>query len=48
MQIEGATFPNWTGTAQKRVTSIAGDDLTIMVADGSTGGSNELKYKRVK
>jgi hypothetical protein len=48
LQIESATFPNWAGTTQKRVASIAGDDITIQVADGSSGGSNELKYRRVK
>ena len=48
VQIEGATFPNWTGTAQKRGLSISGDDLTFFTAAGSSGGSNEVKWKRVK
>ncbi|MGD0023765.1 MAG: lipocalin-like domain-containing protein [Xanthobacteraceae bacterium] len=48
VQVEGATFPNWTGTAQKRGFSISGDELTIINAGGSSGGSNELKLKRVK
>lgn len=47
MQVESATFPNWVGTAQTRVFSIAGDDLTYSVTGASTGGSNELKFKRV-
>src|ERR1700704_3329899 len=29
VQIEGTTFPNWTGTAQKRGLSISGDELTF-------------------
>jgi hypothetical protein len=48
VQIEGTTFPNWTGTAQKRGLSISGDDLTFFNAAGSSGGSNEVKWKRVK
>ena len=47
VQVEGATFPNWTGTAQKRGLSISGDELTFINAAGSSGGSNEVKYKRV-
>ena len=48
VQIEGTTFQNWTGTAQKRGLSISGDDLTFFNAAGSSGGSNEVKWKRVK
>src|SRR3979490_1934093 len=48
MQLEGATFPNATETAQRRGRSISGDDLTFFNAGGSTGGSNEVKWKRVK
>jgi hypothetical protein len=48
VQIEGATFPNWAGTTQKRGLSISGDELTFINAAGSAGGSNEVKYKRVK
>jgi hypothetical protein len=48
VQIEGTTFPNWTGTAQKRGLSISGDDLTFFNAAGSSGGTNEVKWKRVK
>ena len=48
VQIEGAIFPNWTGTAQKRGLSISRDELTFTNAAGSTGGVNEVKYKRVR
>ena len=48
VQVEGATFPNWMGTAQKRGLSISGDELTFINAAGSSGGSNEVKYKRAK
>jgi len=47
IQIEGATFPNWTGTAQKRKIAISGDELTQSVAAGSAGGTVEIKFKRV-
>ena len=48
IQIDAATFPNWTGTAQKRPFSISGDGLTFTTAVASIGGSNEVKWKRVK
>jgi hypothetical protein len=48
MQLEGATFPNAAGTAQKRALSMSGDELTFFNAGGSTGGSNEVKWKRAK
>jgi hypothetical protein len=48
VQVEGATFPNWAGTAQRRGLSISGDELTFINSAGSAGGSNEAKYKRVK
>ena len=47
VQIESATFPNWTGTAQTRKIAIAGDELTQSIATGSAGGSVEIKFKRV-
>jgi Lipocalin-like domain len=48
VQVEGATFPNWAGTAQRRGLSISGDELTFVNSAGSAGGSNEAKYKRIK
>jgi hypothetical protein len=48
VQVEGSTFPNWIGTAQKRQLSISGDELTFINASGSSGGSNEVKYRRVR
>ena len=48
LQVEGATFPNWAGTTQKRALSISGDELTFINSAGSAGGSNEAKYRRVK
>jgi hypothetical protein len=48
LHVEGATFPNWAGTNQKRALSISRDELTFINSAGSAGGSNEVKYKRVK
>jgi hypothetical protein len=47
-EIEAATFPNWSGTAQKRTIALSGDELTQSVAAGSGGGAVEIKYKRAK
>jgi hypothetical protein len=46
-QVEGSTFPNWEGTAQKRFIAISGDDLTITIQAGSGGGTGESRWKRV-
>jgi hypothetical protein len=46
-QVEGATFPNWTGTAQKRTVVFSGNEMTQSLATGSAGGSVEIKWKRV-
>jgi hypothetical protein len=48
IQIEGSTFPNWAGTAQKRMVAISGDEFTFSNPAGSGGGSIESKWKRVK
>ena len=49
MQVEGATFANWTGTVQKRTFVISGDQVTITNAAPSVGaGVNTLVWKRVK
>ena len=47
-KIEGSTYPNWTGTEQKRtIISFAGDDLKWSVA-ASIGGMGEVGWKRAK
>ena len=48
-QIEGSTFPNWIGTAQKRPYTIKGDQLTYKVSVVSgTGQPGETSWKRAK
>ena len=46
--IKGSSFPNFNGA--KRIWDIAltGDELTIASQAGAAGGSNVLKWKRVK
>jgi lipocalin-like protein len=46
-QVEGSTFPNWTGTAQKRKVTFSGNEMTQSLTTGSAGGSVEIKWKRV-
>jgi hypothetical protein len=48
LKVEGSTYPNWTGTEQKRtIINFAGDDLKWSVA-ASIGGTGEVGWKRVK
>lgn len=48
LKIEAGTFPNWTGTEQKRPLTITGDEMKWTVAAGSGGGTVELVWKRIK
>jgi Lipocalin-like domain len=48
IQIEAATFPNWTGTTQKRTIAISGDELTVTGFTGTLGGAPVSKWRRVK
>ena len=48
VQIEASIFPNWVGTAQKRMIAISGDEFTITNPAGSGGGLIESKYIRAK
>ena len=48
MKIAYSTYPNWTGTDQKRtVLSFTGDELKYNVT-ASTVGQNEVTLKRIK
>ena len=48
MKVEGSTYPNWSGTEQKRdIVSVASDELKWTLA-GSRGGTSELVWKRIK
>jgi hypothetical protein len=48
-KIESATFPNWSGTEQKRPFTISGDELRYTAAAASGGGgSATVTWKRAK
>jgi Lipocalin-like domain len=47
-KIETATFPNWSGTEQKRPFTISGDQLQYTAAAASGGGSATVVWKRAK
>jgi lipocalin-like protein len=47
-KVEGSTYPNWTGTEQKReVISFTGDELKWTLP-ASIGGTAEVTWRRVK
>jgi Lipocalin-like domain len=47
-KVEGSTYPNWTGTEQKRVViSFTGDELKWTLP-ASIGGTAEVTWRRVK
>ena len=48
LKFEGSSFPNRVGTEQRRIFTIAGDELKIGNPSTSVGGSSELIYKRAK
>jgi hypothetical protein len=53
LHVDGSTFPNWTGTDQKRINlSVTGDDLKYTNSAPSGGGAGAaaipLVWKRVK
>ncbi len=46
---EGGTFPNWTGTDQKRTIELSGDELKFINPNPSMGpGTVTVTWKRVK
>jgi Lipocalin-like domain len=46
MHIQGSTFPNWNGTEQKRVFTLAVDQLTLTGPTGSAGGTTQIVWRR--
>ena len=47
-QIETSSFPNFNGAKRIWAIALTGDELTIGSQAGAAGGTNELKWKRVK
>ena len=49
LKMDGATFPNWTGTTQTRALSaVSADEIKWTLAQGTAGGTVETVWKRVK
>jgi hypothetical protein len=49
MKVEGASYPNWVGTEQRRPISMASpDEMHMINMGGSSGGRNDLIFKRIK
>jgi lipocalin-like protein len=48
LHVESSSFPNWTGTEQKRTFTIASDELKWITPAASGGGLAELVWKRAK
>ncbi len=48
LHIEGATFPNWDGTDQKRVMIVKGDEMKLTNPIASVGGVAYIVWKRAR
>ena len=48
MRIVSSSFPNFNNVDQKRAMSLSGDELTLINQAGSSGGTAETKWKRLK
>ena len=46
--VVGSSFPNFNGADRKWSITISGEELTLASQAAAAGGSNELKWKRVK
>jgi Lipocalin-like domain len=46
--VKGSSFPNYNGTDRKWSIALSGDELTLASQVAASGGTNELKWKRVK
>jgi hypothetical protein len=46
--ILGCSFPNWTGTDQKRSFTLTEDEMTWSAASGSSGKPIRAVWKRAK
>lgn len=47
-KVEGSTYPNWTGTDQKRVISSFTKDEFMWTLPASIGGTAEVTWRRLK
>jgi len=47
-KVEGSTYPNWTGTEQKRTVKTFTPDAFMWTLPASIGGTAEVSWKRLK
>lgn len=47
-KVEGSTYPNWTGTEQKRIVKSFTQDAFMWTLPASIGGTAEVSWKRLK
>ncbi len=49
LRVESCTFPNWSGTDQRRIVEISGDELRVVNPTPSIGtGTAQVVWKRAK
>lgn len=48
MRIVSSSYPNFNNVEQRRTASLAGDQLTLVNQAGSSGGTAETNWKRLK
>ena len=48
VNVEGSTFPNFTGGTQTRILSFGDDEVTYLNPTPSMGGSAKVTYRRAK
>jgi len=48
LHIQNCSFPNWTGTDQKRSFTLRGDEMTWSAASGSSGKPIHAVWKRAE
>ena len=49
LHVEASTFPNWSGSDQKRIVALSGDEMTVTNPTPSIGpGTATLVWKRAK
>lgn len=46
MKVDASSYPNWTGTEQKRMYQLSGNDLVLTNPAGSVGGIATIRLRR--
>jgi hypothetical protein len=46
--IEGSTYPNWTGEEQKLVMTVTGNEMKVINPAAAVGGKGYPTWKRIK